>query len=470
MKRARTIAELKKVGYKVFPVRAEIRKNLLGKLKKEEKVFRGIIGYDETVVPQLVNVLLAGHDIILLGERGQAKSRLIRTLTTFLDDEVPKIKGCEINDNPYDPICARCKRLIDECGDDVEIEWIGRDERFGEKLATPDTQVADLVGEIDPIKVAEGRLLSDPEVIHFGLIPRVNRGIFAINELPDLPERVQVALFNVMEERDVQIKGYKLRLPLDVLVVATANPEDYTSRGRIVTPLKDRFNALIRTHYPTNRAQEFEIALQESTVNMKTDGVRNEIPEFIGEIISELTMQARRSEEVSQHSGVSVRMTISNLEIIIASAQKRAILLSEKIAAPRISDLWYVQATSSGKIELEALGERSEQEIILRLLRRSIRIVFDEKIKLHELDELVDIFSEGFSFETSDMKPSFEYLKIYDIVSGLRELAGRLIEDGEPELLASALEFFLEGLYLHNRLSKDVLTGRFIYSGRIRRI
>lgn len=256
----KNIGELKKSKYKVLSVRDEIRKNLLDKLEKREFVFEGLWGYEETVIPQLINALIAGHDIILLGERGQGKSRLIRMLVSLLDEYVPAIDGCEINDNPYSPICARCKRLIHEKGDDVKIRWVHREERFGEKLATPDTTVADLIGDIDPIKVAQGRPLSDPEVIHFGIVPRTNRGIFAINELPDLPERVQVALFNVMEERDIQIKGYKLRLPLDILVVATANPEDYTARGRIVTPLKDRFNSMIRTHYPQKREIELKIA------------------------------------------------------------------------------------------------------------------------------------------------------------------------------------------------------------------
>ncbi len=254
----KNIGELKKSKYKVLSVRDEIRKNLLDKLEKREFVFEGLWGYEETVIPQLINALIAGHDIILLGERGQGKSRLIRMLVSLLDEYVPAIDGCEINDNPYSPICARCKRLIHEKGDDVKIRWVHREERFGEKLATPDTTVADLIGDIDPIKVAQGRPLSDPEVIHFGIVPRTNRGIFAINELPDLPERVQVALFNVMEERDIQIKGYKLRLPLDILVVATANPEDYTARGRIVTPLKDRFNSMIRTHYPQKKGNRIE--------------------------------------------------------------------------------------------------------------------------------------------------------------------------------------------------------------------
>jgi Mg-chelatase subunit ChlI len=291
-------------------------------------------------------------------------------LVSLLDEYVPAIDGCEINDNPYSPICARCKRLVEEKGDSVKIRWVPREERFGEKLATPDTTVADLIGDIDPIKVAQGRPLSDPEVIHFGIIPRTNRGIFAINELPDLPERVQVALFNVMEERDIQIKGYKIRLPLDILVVATANPEDYTARGRIVTPLKDRFNSMIRTHYPQKREIELKIAEQESYLRKIKDGINIEVPQFIGSIISEFTMQARKSEDISQHSGVSVRMTISNYDIVLASAYKRAYILKEKIAVPRMSDLFYMIYTSIGKVEIEAIAEKNEIEILERIFKK----------------------------------------------------------------------------------------------------
>ena len=459
----KTIGERKKAKYKVLSVRDEIRKNLLRKLEKKENIFEGLWGYEETVIPQLINALIAGHDIILLGERGQGKSRLIRKLVELFDEYVPAIDGCEINDNPYQPICARCKRLVRENGDNTKIRWISPDERFGEKLATPDTTVADLIGDIDPIKVAQGRPLSDPEVIHFGLIPRTNRGIFAINELPDLPERVQVALFNIMEERDVQIKGYKIRLPLDILVVATANPEDYTARGRIVTPLKDRFNSMIRTHYPKTREIELKIAEQESFLRKLEDGIKIEVPKFIGDIISEFTLQARKSEDISQHSGVSVRMTISNYDIALASAYKRAYVLKEKYAVPRMSDLAYMILTSMGKIEVETIMEKSEMEVLERLYKKTVKVIFDEYYKIHEFEPLLKLFREEFKFEVSDMKPSSEYAMVFERVPQLYDLSKRIGDKSEPEFLASYLEFFLEGLHIYNRLSKELISGRYYY-------
>ena len=461
----RFIGELRKSGYQVLSVKDEIRRNLLDKIKRGEVIFQGIIGYEDSVISQIVNSLIAGHDIIFLGERGQAKTKIIRSLVNLLDEEIPMIAGCEINDNPYAPICSRCKRLVSENGDSVEISWLGRDERFGEKLATPDTTVSDLIGDIDPIKVAEGKLLSDPDVIHYGLLPRTNRGIFAINELPDLSERIQVSLFNIMEERDIQIRGYKLRLPLDLLIVASANPEDYTARGRIVSPLKDRFDSLIRTHYPRSRELEIEIALQE--MKKKTlDGITFVIPEYISSILSELTLQARKSEEINQHSGVSVRMTIANFEIIAASAQKRAYLLAERYAVPRMSDLCHISSSSVGKIEVDSFGEKSEYDIIDRLLKKSVRIVFDEKFKVYEFERFVSLFLDGFTFEVSDMKPSSEYVLVYHKLPELGVFAERLVDRDAPEFLASSLEFFLEGLYLHNRLSKEKISGRTYYSSR----
>lgn len=463
-KRIRTIGDLRKSNYKVLTVREEIRKNLLEKLERNEKIFAGMWGYEETVIPQLINALIAGHDIILLGERGQGKSKLIRSLVNLLDEYVPAIAECEINDDPFNPICAACKRLIQQNGDGVEIRWVPREERFGEKLATPDTTVADLIGDIDPIKVAKGRFLSDPEVIHFGLIPRTNRGIFAINELPDLPERVQVALFNIMEERDVQIRGYKIRLPLDILVVATANPEDYTARGKIVSPLKDRFNSMIKTHYPKSREIEIKISEQESLMRKIQDSIKVEVPEFISNIISEFTMQGRRSEEINQHSGVSVRMTISNYDISLASAYKRAYILKEKYAVPRISDLTYMIYTSIGKIELETIVERSEYDVLERLFKKTVKQVFDEYYKVHEFEALLLFFRDDFTFEVSDMKPSVEYVTVFEKVPDLYDLSRKLGGRREPEFIASYLEFFLEGLYVHNRISKEVISGRYRFS------
>src|ERR1700682_5984517 len=309
----RTLGELKSAGYEVLPVRMEMRKNLLARLRSKEQILPGIVGYEETVIPEIENGVLAGHHMIFLGERGQAKSRLIRLLADLLDEHVAAVKGCEINDDPYHPVCSPCRRRLGEFGEDLEIEWIGRERRYAEKLATPDVSVADLIGEIDPIKVAEGRYLADEETIPYGRLPRTNRGIFAINELPDLTEKVQVALFNLMEEKDVQIKGYKIRLPVDVMFVASANPEDYTSRGRIITPLKDRFDIQIRTHYPKTLEHEIAIMEQEAA-HPPRSGVDVRIPQFMKDILAQVTFEARASNEINQSSGVSVRVTIHNYE------------------------------------------------------------------------------------------------------------------------------------------------------------
>ena len=323
----RTIRDLRDSGYKPQGVKQEMRRNLIGRIEAGQEHFPGIIGYEESVVPHLENAILSGQDVIFLGERGQAKSRLIRSLVNLLDDEIPSVTGCEINDSPFDPICKRCRDLIDNEGDDAEIEWVDRDRRYGEKLATPDITIADLIGEVDPIKVAEGRYLSDELTLHYGLIPRHHRGIFCINELPDLAERIQVGLLNIMEERDVQIRGYRIRLPLDVLVVASANPEDYTNRGRIITPLKDRYGAQIRTHYPKNPESEIEIMEQERT-HFEDDGDRRvDVPQYMKEIVAEITRLARRSPDINQRSGVSVRASIADYEALLANAMRRAIRL-----------------------------------------------------------------------------------------------------------------------------------------------
>src|SRR6059058_2063276 len=358
--RPQTIAELRATGHRRETVKQEMRRNLLARLRAGEPLLPGIVGYDETVLPQLSNAVISGHDVILLGERGQAKSRIMRSLVGLLDESVPAIAGCEINDHPYDPICRRCLDLVAREGDAVEVAWIKRDHRYGEKLATPDISIADLIGEVDPIKVAEGRYLADELTIHYGLLPRTNRGIFGINELPDLAERIQVGLLNIMEERDVQIRGYRVRLPLDLYLVASANPEDYTNRGRIITPLKDRFGSQIRTHYP--KTLEHEIAIMEAErTEFPVDGIRTVTPSYMKEIVAELTHLARKTPEISQRSGVSVRVSICNYENLVSSALKRAIRLGEQAAAPRVSDLGAVLASTSGKIELETVGERSEE-------------------------------------------------------------------------------------------------------------
>jgi magnesium chelatase subunit I len=463
MTRAKTLGELRRDGIRVRPVREELRRNLIERIRRGEPIVPGIIGYDDTVFPELENALLAGHHIVLLGERGQAKSRILRGLVGLLDEVVPVVEGCEINDNPYAPICARCRRLAAELGDQLPIGWLRRENRYAEKLATPDVTIADLIGEIDPVKVAEGRYLADLETIHFGLVPRTNRGIFAINELPDLTEKVQVGLFDLMEEKDVQIKGYKIRLPLDVVIVASANPEDYTSRGRIITPLKDRFDVQIRTHYP--RRIEDEIAIMEQEVAPRdTDSKPVRVPGFLKEILAQLTMEARASNEINHSSGVSVRVTINNYESVLSNAEKRALRLGEPEIVPRLSDLPSVFASTAGKIELEYPGEDAkEEELIDRLLNRAVLKVFDKYVSVGDLQRIVDYFEGGWGVEVSDSMPAEEYLEGVRAIPGLREAIERLGPFESPGLVAAATEFLLEGLHLHQKLNKEQQGGRYVY-------
>ena len=459
----RTLGELKAAGYRVLPVREEMRKNLLARLAHDERILAGIIGYDDTVVPEVENAILAGHHMVFLGERGQAKSRVIRGLTALLDPVVPAVAGCQINDDPFAPICRECKRRLAELGDALPVVWIGRDDRYGEKLATPDVSMADLVGEIDPIKVAEGRYLADEETIHYGLIPRTNRGIFAINELPDLTEKVQVGLFNLMEEKDVQIKGYKIRLPLDVVIVASANPEDYTSRGRIITPLKDRFDVQIRTHYP--RTVENEIAIMEQEVPVfDRDASAVRVPDFIKEIVAQITFEARGSNEINQSSGVSVRVTINNYESLLSNAEKRAVRLTEREIVPRLTDLHSVLASTAGKIELEYVGEdKREDDLVDRLINRAVLKVWDKYLKVEGLKKITDHFEAGWGVEVSDRMRSEEYLDGIRQIPGLREGVAMLGTFESPGLMAAAIEFVLEGLHLHQKLNKDRDGGRYTY-------
>ena len=406
MSEAKTLGDLKKNGVPVLSVRDEMRKNLVRHLESGQRILPGIIGYDETVIPEIENAILSGHHMVFLGERGQGKSRVIRGLMSLLDERIPIVKGCEINDNPYAPICRACRKSAAELGDGLPIQWIDRDHRYGEKLATPDVSIADLVGEIDPIKVAEGRYLADEETIHYGLVPRTNRGVFAINELPDLTEKVQVGLFNLMEEKDVQIKGYKIRLPLDVIIVASANPEDYTSRGRIITPLKDRFDVQIRTHYPKNIDDEISIMEQEAA---STDNRSRqvEVPRFMKEILGHLTFEARKSNEINQSSGVSVRVTINNYESLISNAEKRSLRMKENDIVPRISDMHSLLASTSGKIELEYVGEdKKEDDLVEKLINRSIIKVFDQYFSLNSLQKVVEYFNSGWGMEVSDQMAS----------------------------------------------------------------
>ena len=459
--KARTVGELRDSGYKALSVREELRKNLVNKLKKRQELFPGIIGFDETVLPQLQNAILAGQDIVLLGERGQAKSRLIRHLVSLLDSEIPVIAGCEINDNPHNPICKACEERLKQYGDDVDIDWLPREARYSEKLATPDISIADLIGEIDPIKVAEGRYLSDELTIHFGLIPRTNRGIFSINELPDLAERIQVGMFNLMEERDVQIKGYRIRMPLDVYVVATANPEDYTNRGRIITPLKDRYGAQIRTHYPKNINDEITIMEQERSRFPSEKDIST--PQYMKEIIAEITSLARRSSDINQRSGVSVRVSISNYETVVSNALRRAILQGEKGVSPRISDLPYIVASFAGKIELETFEDGRESKIMEDLSKKAVLNVFKMYFDVGDLEAVVQQFDEGAKVETGSDKPSNKYVELLDQIKGLSDAVNSLGADGRSELVASATEFVLEGLHLNRKLNRDQVDKGFRY-------
>ena len=447
-----TLGELRDSGYQSVSVREEIRRNLIAKIRAEEPVFPGIIGFDQTVIPQLENAILAGQDIILLGERGQAKTRLIREMVNLLDEQLPVIAGSELNDDPYNPLSPDAKRMVADLGEDTPVAWIGRDLRYSEKLATPDISIADLIGEIDPIKVAEGRHLSDETAIHYGLVPRTNRGIFCINELPDLAERIQVGLFNLMEERDVQIKGYRIRMPLDVFVVATANPEDYTNRGRIVTPLKDRYGAQIHTHYP--RVLEEEIAIMEQERNRFPDEDQVFVPSFMTEIIAEVTSRARASNEINQRSGVSVRVSISNYETLISNALRRSIRQGESVICPRISDLPYLVASLGGKIELETFGEGREDRLVEDLTKRATLAIFSRYCNVDDLDDIVTAFDLGNAVETGSDVPSASYASALSNIQGLSSIVAILTgDDRRPEVQASAVEFVLEGLHLNRRLN-----------------
>lgn len=462
-KTPKTLGELKKSGIPVLSVREEMRKNLVHCLESGQRILPGIIGYDETVIPEIENAILSGHHMVFLGERGQGKSRVIRGLVSLLDESIPIVQGCEINDNPFRPICRLCRKRLEELGDALPIQWINRDARYGEKLATPDVSIADLVGEIDPIKVAEGRYLADEETIHYGLVPRTNRGIFAINELPDLTEKVQVGLFNLMEEKDVQIKGYKIRLPLDVVIVASANPEDYTSRGRIITPLKDRFDVQIRTHYPKTIEDEIVIMEQEAApTDVRSRKV--EVPHFMKEILGHMTFEARKSNEINQSSGVSVRVTINNYESIISNAEKRSLRCKESEIVPRISDLHSLLPSTNGKIEMEYVGEdKKEEEVVEKLLNRSIVKVFDQHFSLNGLQKVVEYFNSGWGVEVSDQMPSQDYLEGIKEIPGLKEAIRSLGIQESPALMACATEFVLEGLHLHQKLNKEIEGGRVTY-------
>jgi magnesium chelatase subunit I len=460
----RTLGELEAKGLRPRPLRAELRANLLAHLREGRRLFPGILGYDDTVIPAVENALLCGHDFIFLGERGQAKSRMIRALVALLDEWMPEVAGSEIHDDPFQPVSRFAKELVAKHGPRTEIAWVHRDDRYVEKLATPDVSIADLIGDVDPVRVAEGRSLADELTMHFGLLPRTNRGVFCINELPDLTEKVQVGLFNVMQERDVQVKGYRVRLPLDVLVVASANPEDYTSRGRIITPLKDRYAAQIRTHYPPTRELELAVVHQEARVP-EAPGVAVHVPPFMEQLLMELTFQARSSPDVNQTSGVSVRLSIANYETLVANAIRRAVRRGEPEAVPRISDLEALEHASAGKLELEYAGaERSELDVVRGLVQRATRAVFDGLVPLEGVASVVESFNQGWKVEVSAELPSEEYLVGLDEIPGLRDAAARLAGGDSPARLASAIEFVLEGLHLSNRLNKTTHQGKAHYA------
>jgi magnesium chelatase subunit I len=463
--RPATLGQLRDSEWRSVPVKDEVRRNAAAAIAAGKSVVEGVLGYDDTVLPQLENALLAGHDIIFLGERGQAKTRMIRSLTGLLDEWLPIVAGSEILDDPYAPVSRHARDLVAEKGEDTPIEWVHRSARFGEKLATPDTSIADLIGEVDPIKVAEGRYLSDELTLHYGLVPRTNRGIFAINELPDLAERIQVGLLNVLEERDVQIRGYKIRLPLDVMLVASANPEDYTNRGRIITPLKDRFGAQIRTHYPLDVSTELEVMHQEARP-LEALGLRILVPPFMAEIVGTISHLARQSPHVNQRSGVSVRLSIANLETLVANAARRALRLGEKDVVPRISDLEALASSTSGKVEVETLEEGRDGQVIERLIKNAVLTVFKTHCPMEQFRDVVLAFDEGTVVHAGDDVSSATYIEVLSAMPVLRSPVMALAGSETPAAVASATEFVLEGLHLSKRLNKEAVAGRATYRGR----
>lgn len=457
--RISTLGELRASGYQPTTVKVEMRNNLIRKLKTGERLFPGIRGYDDTVLPQLVNALLGKQDIIFLGERGQAKSRIIRSMTSLLDEWTPTIADTEIPEDPFHPITLQARNLAKQHGEATPIAWMHRDERYGEKLATPDITIADLIGEVDPIKIAEGRYLADELTLHFGLVPRLNRGIFAINELPDLSERIQVGLLNLLEERDIQIRGHKIRLPLDMFIVATANPEDYTNRGRIITPLKDRYGAQIRTHYPEHVDEEIEIMMQEAEV-LDLGDYPVTVPVFMKEIIAEISQLARKSPDINQRSGVSVRASISNFEALVANSMRRALSLNETEVVPRVSDLPFVAPSFQGKVEFEAMEDGQEDKITDRIFRSAVKAVFDRYYDVSDLGSIANAFAEGLAVEIGENMTAQSYA---DIVNRIPSF-GAVLQSETTGVKACIVEFVLEGLHLHKLLNKYTVSGKSTYT------
>ncbi len=475
-----TLGRLRQAGWSSIPVAEEIRRNASARIAAGQPLVSGVLGFEDTVLPQLENAVLAGHDVILLGERGQAKTRIIRSMVGLLDEWLPIVAHSEINDDPFHPISRFAKDLLAEAGDDLPVSWAHRSDRYGEKLATPDTSIADLIGEVDPIRVAEGRYLSDELTIHYGLVPRLNRGIFAVNELPDLAERIQVGLLNVLEERDVQIRGHRVRLPLDIVLVATANPEDYTNRGRIITPLKDRFGAQIRTHYPPDAATELRIAESEAHLPGRSDvgragGGANGIsgrpgvvmPEFMAEVVAELSQLARESPHVNQRSGVSVRLTIANYETLVANATRRALRNGESEAVPRISDLQSLISSTQGKVEIESLEEGREETILSHLVSAAVLLVFRRRVVFADPQAVVGAFTADTVVHAGDDLPASAYEGILVQLPALSAPVLALTRGSEdPGVVSSAVEFLLEGLHLTKRLNKEAAGARATYRGR----
>jgi len=475
--RPRTVGELRSSGYRIESVKDEMRRNLVRKLRAGETLFPDILGYEETVVPQIQNAILSRHDMLLLGLRGQAKTRMLRQLVHLLDEFLPVIAGSELNDHPFHPISKYARDLVAEQGEATPITWIRREQRYHEKLATPDVTIADLIGEVDMIKHAEGRYLSSELTMHFGLIPRTNRGIFCINELPDLAPKIQVGLFNVLEERDIQIRGYPIRLELDVCMVFSANPEDYTNRGRIVTPLKDRIGSVVRTHYPLTR--ETGIAISEQNAWLDRDAGAGQarqslaIPIYVMEVIEEISRLARTSPHVNQQSGVSVRMSIANLENVVSNAERRALVNGESWIIPRVSDLGFAASSSRGKLEL-AMNEDDghEDKLIHRIIGEAVKNIFGLHFDVREFRPIVEFFESGQNVEIGDMLPTKAVLERIAKVPGLRKRAEEISlallpdlkdRDARDAATASAGEFILEGLHVHNKLNKATKTGESTY-------
>jgi magnesium chelatase subunit I len=454
-------------------VHEEVRQNLIRKLRSGEPLFPGIVGYDDTVVPQLVNALLSRHNFILLGLRGQAKTRLLRALVTLLDEQIPVMPGCEINDDPLKPICAACRARLASEGEATPVAWLGRDARYVEKLATPDVTIADMVGDIDPIKAAKAGLqLSNEMTMHYGLLPRANRGIFAINELPDLAGKIQVGLFNILQEGDVQIKGYPVRLPLDVLMAFTANPEDYTARGKIITPLKDRIGSEIRTHYPAGRSEGMAITAQEAWLTRDGTDLKTEVPTYVAEIVEEIAFQARQDRRIDKRSGVSQRLPISAMENVVSNAERRALVNREPVAVPRVIDIYAALPSITGKFEMEYEGELKGAEAIGReLIRGAVANIADGYLAHLETRQIVEWFDLGGSLQLTDTMSADDVLTHARQVQGLVELAyaAGIPQKASTELLASGVDFVLEGLYALKKISRNEERGYHAAETPVRR-